>query len=124
MHDSRGVAVEGHMNNPNLTYKHIWLERNSREFKQDDKTILLRQCSLCRRDFAQGLDGSEWRPVYVGIFTVELLGKAARDQWSNDKCPGKQLPDDDVIRGLARAQRKAIPANYTQSGFIAQKKAN
>src|SRR6266403_601878 len=97
------------MNSPNLLDTHIWVERNSRQFTQDGQKILLRQCSLCKRDFAQGLDGSDWCPVYVGIFKVEILAKAASERWLNERCPGKQLPDDDVVRGLARAQQKAIP---------------
>jgi hypothetical protein len=111
------------MDNPSLDI-HIWLERNSRQFKQEGKTILLRQCSICRRDFAQGLDGPDWRPVYVGIFKVELLAKAASERWLNEKCPGKQLPDDDVVRGLTRAQQKAIPVGAALSRFIPPKNPN
>jgi hypothetical protein len=81
---------------------HLWLERNPREFKQGDQTITLRQCSLCRRDFAQGLNGTDWSAVYVGIFKVELLPEAISDRWLNEKCPMRQLPDDDAARGLIR----------------------
>jgi hypothetical protein len=109
------------MDNSNLVDMHIWLERISRQFKQEGKTILLRQCSLCRRDFAQGLDGSDWRPVYVGIFRVELLAKAASERWLNERCPGKQLPDDDVVRGLARVQQKPITVGSTLSRSIPPK---
>ena len=109
------------MDNANLLHTHIWLERTSRQFKQEGKTILLRQCSLCRRDFAQGLDGSDWCPVYVGIFKVELLSKAASQRWLNEQCPRKMLPDDDVVRGLVRKQQKPIQVDSALSRFIPPK---
>ena len=112
------------MGNTNLLDTHIWLDRNPRQFKQEGKTIILRQCSLCRRDFAQGLDGSDWRSVYVAIFKVELLANAASERWLNEKCPGKRLPDDDVARGLARAEQKASSLNFALSRNVLPKKSN
>ena len=81
---------------------HLWLERNPRQFKQGGETITLRQCWLCRRDFAQGLNGADWSAVYVGIFKVEPLPKAINDRWLSEKCPTRHLPDDDVARGMIR----------------------
>src|ERR1700676_3914049 len=106
------------MDNSNPVDMHIWLERTSRQFKQEGQTILLRQCSLCRRDFAQGFDGPDWRPVYVGIFKVELLARPDSERSMNERCPGKQLPDDDVVRGLARVQQKAIPVGSALTRLI------
>jgi hypothetical protein len=37
---------------------HLWsTESIPHRIEQDGKTILLRQCSLCGRDFAQGIGG-------------------------------------------------------------------
>ena len=92
------------MDKANLLHTHSWEERNPHQFKQAGKPILLLQCSRCSRDFALGLDGSGWRPVYVGIFKVELLAEAVSERWLIEKCPGEQLPDDDVVRWRARLE--------------------
>jgi len=44
---------------------HHWSGSISRQIQQDGKTILLRHCSLCGRDFALRMDGSNWRAVYI-----------------------------------------------------------
>lgn len=97
-------GMGGRMDKANLLHTHSWEERNPHQFKQAGKPILLLQCSRCSRDFALGLDGSGWRPVYVGIFKVELLATAVSERWLNEKCPGEQLRDDDVVRWLARLE--------------------
>jgi hypothetical protein len=86
----------------NVLQTHFWAHKNPRRFKQDGKRILLRQCLRCGRDFAHGLDGENWVPVYLGAFGVEPLGKAASQRWLNDECPKNRLPDDDVDRGITR----------------------
>jgi len=55
------------MDNPDLLHTHLWSEGNRREFKQDGKTISLRRCSSCGRDFAQGLNGDGWHAVHVRV---------------------------------------------------------
>src|SRR6266404_4420872 len=110
------------MDNGNLLHTHSWSERKPHQFKQEGKTILLLQCSDCRRDFALGLDGSGWRAVYIGIFKAELLAQAHSKRWLNEKCPGRQLPDDDAVRGLARAEQKAISVDSALSHVVPQRK--
>ena len=89
------------MNILNRLDTHLW-EGKPRPFKQGGKTILLRQCMRCGRDFAQGLDSENWLPVYLGAFKVEPIGKAASERWLNEKCPRMRLPDDNVDRGIVR----------------------
>jgi hypothetical protein len=89
------------MSNTDLLNTHRWTDR-PRKFKQGGKSILLRQCASCGRDFAQGLDGEKWIPVYLGAFRVEPLGKIASDRWLSEQCPQKRMPDDDVDRGIVR----------------------
>jgi len=88
------------MDNLNLLSTHLW--EKPRPFKQSGKTIFLRQCMRCGRDFAQGLDGEKWLPVYLGTFTVEALGKDERERWLNEKCPRMRLPNDNIDRGIVR----------------------
>ena len=87
------------MDSANLLHTHLWSHRNSRQFKQEGKTILLRQCSRCGRDFAKGLDGSERCAVYLGAFKVERLAQAINGRWLKEACPRMHLSDDDVARG-------------------------
>jgi len=79
---------------------------------------------MCRRDFAQGFNGLEWCPVYVGVFKVEPLAEPARTRWLNEKCPSKPLAADDDDRALARAQQELIPPDSALSRLIPPKKAN
>jgi hypothetical protein len=82
---------------------HIWSCRNnSRQLKQDGMTIILRQCSCCRRDFAQGIDGLDWRAAYLGVFKIELLADAISKQWLEEDCPKRRLPGDDIARPMRR----------------------
>ena len=91
------------VDNANLLRTHRWSNRNPRQFKQGGKTILLRQCSRCGRDFAKGLDGSDWYPVYLGAFTVEHLAKHVSELWLKEECPGIRLPGDDIARGIVHS---------------------
>ena len=82
---------------------HVWSGGNDpHRVKQDGGTIFLRQCSFCRRDFAKGIDGLNWRAVYIGMFKVELLADAVSARWLEEECPKCRRSDDD----LARATRK------------------
>jgi hypothetical protein len=81
---------------------HRWSDGRFHQFRQDGKTLTLRQCSLCRRDFAQGFDGRSWQAVYVGAFKVDPLPKTVSDRWLQETCPMRQIPEDDDDRGLAR----------------------
>jgi hypothetical protein len=47
-----------------------------REIKQDGRAIFHHRCVRCGRDFAQGLDGSGWHAVYVGVFKIDFLPMA------------------------------------------------
>jgi hypothetical protein len=85
-----------------LLHTHLWSDGNPRPFTQNGKTIILRQCSRCRRDFAQGLDGAGWHGVYVGVFKVELLPKAVNIRWVQSECPKQLLAQDDIDRELSR----------------------
>ena len=89
------------MSNADTLSTHLWA-RNPRYVKQGGKVILLRQCSRCGRDFAKGLDGFDWCPVYLGAFKAEPLGNEARERWLNQKCPRTRLLSDDVDRGIIR----------------------
>jgi hypothetical protein len=89
------------MSNDDLVRSHLW-EGNPRQFKQDGKTILLRQCGRCGRDFALGLTGSDWCAIYLGALKVEPLAKSANERWLNEKCPGIRLPSDYADRGILR----------------------
>jgi hypothetical protein len=86
------------MDDSNLLHTHLW-GGVPRQFKQGGKTILLRQCARCGRDFAQGLHGEDWLPGYLVALKVEPLGKAASERWLNEKCPRMRVPNDDVDRG-------------------------
>jgi len=82
---------------------HIWSGGNTpRQFKQDGRTFLLRQCSSCRRDFAKGIDGLDWRAVYLGVFKVEVLADVVSAQWLEEDCPKRRLPADDIARATRR----------------------
>lgn len=98
----RDVVIFGFlkMDNLNCLSTHLW--EKPRSFKQGGKTLLLRQCVRCGRDFALGFDGENWLPIYLGAFKVDALGKEARDRWLSEKCPRMRLPDDDVDRGIVR----------------------
>lgn len=89
------------MNNANLSGSHVW-SGNPRQTKQDGTTIILRQCSLCRRDFAQGVDDSDWRAAYIGVFKVELLADAVNERWLKEECPRRRVPEDDIARATLR----------------------
>jgi len=78
---------------------HLWTHTNPRRFKQAGKLIFLRQCSRCGRDFAKGLDGSDWCAVYLGAFKVERVAEAINDRWPKEQCPKMRLPADDAARG-------------------------
>jgi len=78
---------------------HLWTHTNPRRFKQEGELIFLRQCSRCGRDFAKGLDGSDWCAVYLGAFKVERLAGAINDQWLKEQRPMMRLPADDAARG-------------------------
>ena len=93
------------MDTTDLLHTHLWSDGNPRSFTQNGKTIVLRQCSRCRRDFAQGLDGAGWHAVYVGVFKAELLPKAVSDRWLQSECPKQLLAQDDLDRGLSRRNR-------------------
>ena len=69
------------MDDTDFLHTHLWSDANPRQFAQDGKTIKLRQCSRCRRDFAQGLDGASWDAVHLGVFKVNLLEKSVSDRW-------------------------------------------
>jgi hypothetical protein len=78
---------------------HLWSgESIPHRIDQDGKTILLRQCSLCGRDFAQGIGGCGWRAVYIGVFKVEVLADAVRKRWLKEECPRQRLPTDEKAR--------------------------
>jgi hypothetical protein len=82
---------------------HIWSGGSDpHRLKQDGRTIFLRQCSCCRRDFAQGIDGLDWRAVYLGVFKVEPLADAISSQWLEEECPKRRLPADDIARATRR----------------------
>jgi hypothetical protein len=92
---------------------HVWSNTNKpHRIEQDGRTILLRQCLLCRRDFAQGIDGSGWRAVYIGVFKVELLADAVNERWLNEECPKQRLPDDDEAR-TTRSRQDFRPTNLS-----------
>jgi hypothetical protein len=65
-----------------------------------------------RRDFAQGIDGSAWRAVYIGLFKVELLADAVNERWLNEECPKQRLPDDDQAR-MTRSRQDFKPADLS-----------
>ena len=80
---------------------HVWSGGNTpHRIKQDGRTIFLRQCSFCRRDFAKGIDGLDWRAVYSGVFKVELLADAVSERWLKEECPKQRLPEDDMARRM------------------------
>jgi hypothetical protein len=82
---------------------HVWSGGNNpQRIEQDGGTIFLRQCSFCRRDFAKGIDGLDWRAVYVGVFKVELLADAVSARWLEEECPKSPLPDDATARATRR----------------------
>jgi hypothetical protein len=82
---------------------HIWSgENNPHRIKQDGRSVLLRQCSSCRRDFAQGIDGLDWRAVYIGVFKIEVLADAISSQWLEEDCPKRRLSADDIARTTGR----------------------
>ena len=92
---------------------HVWSNTNkSHRIEQDGRSIFLRQCSLCRRDFAQGIDGSDWRAVYIGVFKVQLLADAVNERWLNEECPKRRLPDDDDTR-KTRSQQDFRPPSLS-----------
>jgi len=101
-------GMGGRMDKANLLHTHSWEERNPHQFKQAGKPILLLQCSRCSRDFALGLDGSGWRPVYVGIFKVELLAT---------ECPSNSLMRDglSVLEPPSTLQLWSLNAIGTQT---------
>jgi hypothetical protein len=92
---------------------HVWSNRNKpHRIEQDGRSIFLRQCLLCRRDFAQGIDGSAWRAVYIGVFKVELLANAVNERWLNEECPKQRLPNDDQAR-MTRSRQDFRPTNLS-----------
>lgn len=85
---------------------HVWSGGvRPRRIEQDGRIIFHRQCSLCRRDFAKGIDGLEWRAVYIGVFKVELLADTTSKRWLEEQCPRYQLAEDDT----ARTTRQELP---------------
>lgn len=82
---------------------HIWSGGNNPHWiKQDGSTVLLLQCSSCRRDFAQGIGGLDWRAVYIGVFKIELLADAISSRWLEEDCPKYRRADDDIARTTRR----------------------
>lgn len=78
---------------------HVWSGGPApRRIKLNGRTVFLRQCSFCRRDFVQGIDGLDWRAVYIGVFRVELLADAVSKRWLEEECPRWRLADDDTAR--------------------------
>ena len=78
---------------------HVWSGGNSpQRVTQDGRTIFLRQCYFCHRDFALGIDGLDWRAVYIGVFKVELLADGVSARWLEEDCPKHRLPYDDIAR--------------------------
>jgi hypothetical protein len=98
---------------------HVWSGGNKpHRVEQDGGIICLRQCSFCRRDFAKGIDGLDWRAVYIGVFKVELLADAVSARWQEEECPRCCLPDDATARTTRRncAEPKDVGAiRYPQS---------
>lgn len=81
---------------------HVWSGGNApHRIKQDGATVLLRQCSSCRRDFAKGIDGLDWHAAYIGVFKVELLADAVSAPWLEEECPKQRLSVDDTARNHA-----------------------
>ncbi len=80
------------MSNTDLLHTHNWSNGQFRQFRQDGKTLTLRQCSLCRRDFAQGF-GPKWQAAYVSVFKVDPLPKTVSDRWLQDPCPMRQIAE-------------------------------
>jgi len=91
----------GHPPLNDLLNTHRWSE-NPRQFTQNGKTIILRQCARCRRDFALGLDGASWNAVHLGVFKVVVLAEDVNDRWLHEPCPEERSPLDDVDRGRSR----------------------
>jgi hypothetical protein len=79
------------MSSTDLLKTHCWTDK-PRQFNQGGKSILLRQCASCGRDFVQGLDGEKWMPVYLGAFRVEPLGKVATDRWLSEQSHKNACP--------------------------------
>ncbi len=78
---------------------HVWSGGTTpHRIKQDGRTLFLRQCSFCRRDFAQGIGGMDWHAVYIGVFKVEPLADAVSKRWMQEECPRCRLPGDDIAR--------------------------
>jgi hypothetical protein len=86
---------------------HVWANGRIRDrVEQDGCTVILRQCSLCGRDFAQELNGPGWSAAYIGVFKVRFLADHVNERWRKEKCPGRVLLDDEKARmKLAPARR-------------------
>jgi len=85
---------------------HHWSGSISRQIQQDGKTILLRHCSLCGRDFALRMDGSNWRAVYIGVFRIKPLADPVNQRWLEEECPKERLPEDDIARSDQSVPRR------------------
>ena len=88
---------------------HLWSrECIPRQITQDGKTILLRLCSLCGRNFAQRIDDPDWRAVHIGVFRVELLADAVNKRWREEECPRRRDPDDAIARTAGAVSNKEV----------------
>ncbi len=93
-------SIVGPMDKTDLLHTHPWSAGTPRQFNQDGKTLTLRQCSRCGRDFALGLDGEGWQAAYIGVFKVQPLPKFVTQRWLQEVCPREHLPQDDADRRL------------------------
>jgi hypothetical protein len=86
---------------------HVWSGGNNpQRITQGGRTVFVRRCSFCGRDFAKGIADLDWRAVYIGVFKVELLADAVNNRWLEEECPKHRLPDDDVARTTRKPIRK------------------
>jgi hypothetical protein len=94
--------LRGPIRHTDLLDTHVWSDGSVRRFRQDAKTLTLRHCVRCGRDFAMGLDGEHWQAVYIGVFRVEPLHENVSERWLREGCPMSPIEDDDDYRGRVR----------------------
>ena len=83
-----------------LLNTHVWSDGGVSRFRQDGRTLTLRHCVRCGRDFATELDGEHWQAVHIGVFRIEPLHENVSDRWLREACPMRRIPEDDDDRGL------------------------
>jgi hypothetical protein len=71
---------------------HIWRSAEPRKIEIEGKLIFHHHCQKCGRDFAREASQADWKPIYIGTFSVKFLDDSVGQQWVSEPCPETPSP--------------------------------